>query len=70
MTRLTPQEDSLNSFLTGLVNLRAIVWLEELGQLKNPMTLSGFEPTTFLLVEECINQLSYSVHRLHKQGTI
>jgi hypothetical protein len=27
-----------------------IVWLEELGKLKNPMTSSGLKPTTFWLV--------------------
>jgi hypothetical protein len=33
----------------GLVDPRAIVWLEGLGQLKNPKT-SGIKPTTFRLV--------------------
>jgi hypothetical protein len=37
-------------FVRGLVDLRAIVWLEGLGQLKYPMTSSGIEPATFLLV--------------------
>jgi hypothetical protein len=32
------------------VDPRAIVWLEGLGQLKNPMTSSGIEPATFRLV--------------------
>jgi hypothetical protein len=35
--------------IRGWVDLRAIVRLEELGQLKNPMT-SGIEPVTFRLV--------------------
>jgi hypothetical protein len=35
--------------------------LEGLGQLKNPVTSSGFDPTTFLLVASCLNQLRYSV---------
>jgi hypothetical protein len=34
----------------GWVDPRAIVRLEALGQLKNPMTSSGFEPATFRLV--------------------
>jgi hypothetical protein len=34
----------------GLVDPRAIVLLEGLGQLKNPMTSSGIEPATFRLV--------------------
>jgi hypothetical protein len=32
------------------VNLRAIMWLEGLSQLKNPMATSGLEPATFWLV--------------------
>jgi hypothetical protein len=46
---------------------RATVWLERLGQLKNPMTSSGCEPTTFCLVAQCLNQLCYSVppYKLH-----
>jgi hypothetical protein len=32
------------------VDLRAIVQLEELAELKNSMTSPGIEPTTFLLV--------------------
>jgi hypothetical protein len=34
-----------------LVDEMSIVGLEELGQLKNPMTTSGIEPATFWLVE-------------------
>jgi hypothetical protein len=33
----------------GQVDLRAIVWLEGLNQLKNPMTTSEIEPPTFRL---------------------
>jgi hypothetical protein len=39
----------------------AIVQLEGLGKLKNPMTSSGIEPATFRLVAECLNQLRYRV---------
>jgi hypothetical protein len=39
--------------------------LEGLGQLKNPMTLSGTEPATFRLVAWCLNQLCYRVPLWH-----
>jgi hypothetical protein len=45
----------------GWVDPRAIVWLEGLGQLKNPLTSSGIEPATFQLVAWCHNQLRYCV---------
>jgi hypothetical protein len=46
-----PQEDSWYSFLLEAEPTpRAIVWLEELGQLKNAMTSLGIEPTTFQVV--------------------
>jgi hypothetical protein len=35
--------------------------LEGLGELKNPMTLLGFESATFQLVAQCLNQLHYRV---------
>jgi hypothetical protein len=38
-----------------------MVWLEWLGQLKNPMTSLGIEPVTFRLVVKCLNQLCYYV---------
>jgi hypothetical protein len=34
----------------GEIDSRATVRMEDLGQLENPITLSGFEPVTFLLV--------------------
>jgi hypothetical protein len=37
----------------------AIVLLDGLGQLKNPMTSSGFEPMTFCLAAQCLNKLCY-----------
>jgi hypothetical protein len=45
----------------GWVDPRAIVRLEELGQLKNPMISSGFAPATFWLVAQCLNKLRYRV---------
>jgi hypothetical protein len=45
----------------GLFDPRAIVRMEELDQLKNPVTSSGTEPATFRLVAECLNQLRYRV---------
>jgi hypothetical protein len=39
----------------------AIVRLEGLGKLKNPMASSGLEPATFRLGAWCINQLRYRV---------
>jgi hypothetical protein len=47
-----------------LVNGRGIVRLERLGQLKNQMNSSGFEPETFRLVASCLKQLRYRVSRI------
>jgi hypothetical protein len=43
----------------GVVDPRAIMRLEGLGQLKNTMTLSGIKPMTFWLVAQCLKQLHY-----------
>jgi hypothetical protein len=47
---LYPHEDSWYSFLLEAIDPRAIVRLEGIGQLKNPMTSSEIEPATFRLV--------------------
>jgi hypothetical protein len=47
----------------GWVDPKAIVQLEGLGQLKNPMTSLGIKPATFKLVAWCLNQLCYHVSR-------
>jgi hypothetical protein len=39
----------------GWINSRAVVRLEGLGHLKNPITSSGVEPATFRLVTYCLN---------------
>jgi hypothetical protein len=49
-----PQEDSLYTFLLEAESTPGpIVRLEELGQLKNPMTSSGIELATFRFVAQC-----------------
>jgi hypothetical protein len=50
-------------FVRGWVNPRAIVWLEVLHQLKNPVTSSGIIPTTFQLLAYCLNQVCYRMPR-------
>jgi hypothetical protein len=45
----------------GGVDPRAIVRLEGLGQLKNPMISTGIEHATFRIVAQCLNQLRYRV---------
>jgi hypothetical protein len=45
----------------GWVDPKAIVWLERLGQLKNPVTSSRIEPAISRLLAQCLNQLRYSV---------
>jgi hypothetical protein len=57
-----PQEDSWHSILLEVESTPgAIMQLEGSGQLKNPITSSGIEPTTFRLVAQCLNQLCYCV---------
>jgi hypothetical protein len=45
----------------GSVNLRAIVRLEVLSQVRNAMNSSGIDDATFRLVAQCLSQLSYRV---------
>jgi hypothetical protein len=54
--------------VTGRDDTRAIVWLEGLGQLNNPMTSSGVEPATFRLVALCLKQLRLLLLLLHNYG--
>jgi hypothetical protein len=49
----------------GWVDPRAIVQLEELEQLKNPMISSGIELVTFQLVAQCLNKLRYHMPSCH-----
>jgi hypothetical protein len=49
------------------VDPRTIVWLEGVGQLKNPTTSSWTEPATFWVVTKCLNQLLYLVPKTDTQ---
>jgi hypothetical protein len=55
---------------TGLVEPRAIVRLDGLGELRNPVTSLGIEPATFRLVAKCLNQLRYRVLRFLGRGEV
>jgi hypothetical protein len=48
-------------YVRALFDLRAIVLLDDVGQLKNPVTSSGIEPITFWLVAKYRNYLRYHV---------
>jgi hypothetical protein len=52
----------------GWVKRRATVRPEEICQWKIPVTLSGFELTTFPLLAHCLNQLSHRVAHLYMYG--
>jgi hypothetical protein len=54
----------------GLIDPRAIVWLERLGQLKNSITSLGIKSTPIWLSAYCLNQLCYHVDLSVKSSTL
>jgi hypothetical protein len=52
------------------VDPRTIVRMEGLGQFRSPMTSSGFDPATFQLVAQCLNQLRYRVPPLYLRAIL
>jgi hypothetical protein len=67
---LPTQEDSWYSFLLEVQSTpSAIVQLEGLGKMKNPVTSSGTESATFRLVAYCLKQLRYRLP-LHVFGSV
>jgi hypothetical protein len=59
----------LNS-VRGRNNLRAMIRLEELGQLKNVITSSGSELDSFQPVAQCLNQIRCPPFHVHLQSLI
>ena len=55
--------------VTGWVNPRATVWLEEFCQWKIPMTPSGMEPMTFQLVVQCLKKVCHQVPSYYMVAT-
>jgi hypothetical protein len=49
----------------GLVETKALVRLEGLGQLKNAVASLGIEPVTFRLVAQCLSQLCYRMAKIY-----
>jgi hypothetical protein len=59
----TPGRFLVLIYVRDLVDPRATVRLEELGQLKNPMASLGIKPATFWLVAQCLNpHFSKTIH--------
>jgi hypothetical protein len=55
----TPVRSLVLISVRGLVDRRAMVRLEGLGQLKSPMNSSELEPMALRLVAQCLNKLRY-----------
>jgi hypothetical protein len=63
-TNFTDSKIPLLIFVRGLVEPRAIAWLEILDKLKKPPQ-PGLEPATFRLIAWCLNQLLYRMPQNH-----